>query len=227
MNASLTMSSELAPCPLRALFIEATGLRPVDDFDREAIPVFLDDASKRAAELGEEAWPARTKRRVRDMLRHGKFRAAGRSKPASEFLLKAAQERRMPTVCGPVDVNNAVSVQTGLPASVFDASRTGSALHLRRGQEGERYLFNTAGHDIDLRDLLVVCREVAGEWEPCGNPVKDAMTTKIQPGCTKVIAVVYAPTDESDERLTEVAKRYCTLLREHCGATETSWQIVG
>ena len=90
---------------------------------------------------------------------------------------------------GPVDVNNAVSLQWGYPASIFDAALSGWDLLLRRGMPGERYIFNPSGQAIELEDLLCVCRKVDGAWVPCGNPVKDSMATKTSPATTQVVAV--------------------------------------
>src|SRR5947209_2406692 len=49
---------------------------------------------------------------VRTTLRHGGFRPAGRSKPASEYLLKAAADGRLEPINAAVDVCNAVSLHS-------------------------------------------------------------------------------------------------------------------
>src|ERR1700730_1925125 len=60
---------------------------------------------------------------VRALLRHGGFKPTGRSKPASEYLLKAAQEGRLSSINLAVDACNAVSLHSGLPISVIDGDR--------------------------------------------------------------------------------------------------------
>ena len=67
------------------------------------------------------------------MLRHGAYKPSGRGKPASEFLLHAALRGEFPLVHGPVDANNAISLASGLPGSIFDADLTGPRLFLRHG----------------------------------------------------------------------------------------------
>jgi DNA/RNA-binding domain of Phe-tRNA-synthetase-like protein len=158
------------------------------------------------------------------MLRHGSYKPAGRSKPASEYLLAAAASEGFPLVNGPVDVNNAVSLQWGYPASIFDASLSGWDLLLRRGMSGEHYVFNPAGQTIELEDLLCVCRKIDGAWVPCGNPVKDSMATKTSAATMQVVAVIFAPVEEPPGDLRDAARRFASLLASHCGATQTGFE---
>ena len=192
----------------------------------ETVPEFLAEVIEDVHHRGEDAIPPDVKQRVRRMLRHGKYRPSGRGKPASEFLLRAALRDEFPLVNCPVDVNNAISLASGLPGSVFDAAITGPRLLIRRGLPGEKYVFNRSGQEINLEDLLVVCRRVEASWVPCGNPVKDAMTTKVSPATRNVIAVLYAPADEPKERLAAWAARYAELLQRECGAHSAGYQVV-
>jgi DNA/RNA-binding domain of Phe-tRNA-synthetase-like protein len=198
-----------------------------------AAPTYLADLLGRVRAAGESFLPPERKAAVRGMLRFGKYKPAGRSKPSSEYLLAAALEGDFPLVNGPVDANNAVSLEWGYPASVFDADKTGSELFLRRGLAGESYVFNPSGQTIDLEDLLVVCRRFGDEepgssikWEPCGNPVKDAMATKVFEGARAVVAVVYAPAEDPRARLEACAGRFRELLESECGAKEADWLLI-
>src|ERR1700690_2654143 len=56
---------------------------------------------------------------VRDLLRAGGFKPAGRSKPASEYLHAAAAEERFPRINAAVDACNAASLHSGLPISLI------------------------------------------------------------------------------------------------------------
>src|SRR5262245_36025994 len=60
---------------------------------------------------------------VRDLLRHGGFKPAGRSKPASEYLVGALAEDRFPRINALVDTCNVVSLHSGLPISLVDVDR--------------------------------------------------------------------------------------------------------
>ncbi|MEN6369113.1 MAG: phenylalanine--tRNA ligase beta subunit-related protein [Thermotogota bacterium] len=188
-------------------------------------PPFLGDILARAGRAGERFVPQPVRDEVRAMLRFGRYKPSGRGKPASEFLLRAALEGEFPLVNGPVDVNNAVSLESGLPASIFDADLSGRRLRLRRGAPGESYVFNSSGQAIDLEDLLVVCRRVGDAWQPCGNPVKDSMATKIHAGTANVIAVLYAPRSMAASAVSGWCERFAELLSLHCGARRVGSRV--
>ncbi|HUX37934.1 MAG TPA: hypothetical protein VMV44_08525 [Rectinemataceae bacterium] len=174
-----------------------------------------------------EAWltPAR-KAAVRDMLRHGVYKPAGRAKPSSEYLLAAALEGSFPFVNGAVDANNAASLAYGYPASVFDLEKCGKRLLLKRGGPGDSYVFNASGQEIDLEDLLCLWKaEAEGLWSPIGNPVKDAMGTKVFETCGSIVAVVYAPSGPEGRDLEACAELFAGLLRSDCGAATASWRL--
>lgn len=208
----------------RVGLVEATGLRP--PVERATAPAWLAEAVEAARAAGEALWPEGVKRAVRDLLKHGKYRATGRGKPASEFLLNAALAGEFPVVNDVVDANNVVSLACGYPASVFDAALVGPELLLRRGLAGEGYAFNRAGHVIGLEDLLLVCRRLDGAWQPCGNPVKDAMVTKVHGGTSAVVAVLYQPASEPVPRLEAACEHFVRLLRAACGAERATWSVV-
>jgi DNA/RNA-binding domain of Phe-tRNA-synthetase-like protein len=229
---SLSFDHSLSGSDVAAALVWASGiaLRP----KAEVPQAYLSELLARVRASGESFLAPERKAAVRDMLRHGKYKPAGRAKPSSEYLLAAALEGDFPLVNGPVDANNAVSLEWGYPASVFDAAKTGPKLLLRRGAAGESYVFNPSGQVIDLEDLLVACRRSPGTdaigdarpWEPCGNPVKDAMATKVFEGASDVLALVYAPLDDEPGRLEACAVRFRDLLLSECGAAEAGYSIL-
>ena len=75
---------------------------------------------------------------VRALLRHGGFKPTGRSKPASEYLLKAVREGHLSPINLAVDACNAVSLHSGLPISVVDARPASRARN--RSSRGRRAL---------------------------------------------------------------------------------------
>ena len=180
----------------------------------------------KVAASGESYLDPDRKTAVRDMLRHGAYKPAGRSKPSSEYLLAAALAGEFPFVNGPVDANNEVSLRWGYPASIFDLAKTGPELLLSRGRSDERYVFNQSGQEIELRDLIVVRRRIGDDWEACGNPVKDSMATKVFDSARDVVGVVYAPMAEPPEDLKACAERFAGLLKECCGAAEVGFRIL-
>src|SRR5262249_32828367 len=82
---------------------------------------------------------------VRALLRHGGFKPAGRSKPASEYLMKAAAEDRLSSINLAVDACNVVSLHSGLPISVVDLDRAREPLRVGIAPEASSYIFNASG----------------------------------------------------------------------------------
>jgi DNA/RNA-binding domain of Phe-tRNA-synthetase-like protein len=202
----------------------ADGIEPPSE-TTEA-PEFLARILADTRAAGETFVPEDVRRRVRTLLRYGSYKPSGRGKPASEYLLRAALEDTFPLVNGPVDVNNAISLASGLPGSLFDADLSGTELLVRHGRAGEAYVFNPSEQTIDLEDLLVVCRKAGSGWTPCGNPVKDSMQTKVRQSTRAIIAVLYAPSDEPPNAVAAWSARYAELLSSHCGAKTSGYEVV-
>ena len=118
---------------------------------------------------------------VRDLLRHGGYKPTGRGKPASEYLIRAAEGGSLAAINAAVDACNAVSLHTGLPISVIDLDRARPPLRIDVAPAGARYVFNASGQEIDLEGLL----------GPCANAVKDAQRTKTHAGTTRTLSVVW------------------------------------
>ena len=175
-------------------------------------------AHESALRSGTSTFAESTRAAVRDVLRFGGYKPTGRGKPASEYLLGVATGDGMPAISLLVDLNNDVSLRTGFPISIFDADLLGSDVSIRFGRPGESYVFNQAGHAMDLEGLPVVCR---GD-EPVGNAVKDSMACKVNPGTTAVVAVVYGTTRAVEGTVSAAARLFAELLGELAGATAVS-----
>ena len=181
-------------------------------------PAALSDelAALAARRSTEDFPPAALKEAVRGMLRAGGYKPAGRQKPASEYLAQAAREGRFPSISAPVDCNNLLSLETGLPISLLDADALGAACSLRVCGAGESYVFNQAGHEMDLAGLVCVC---GADGQPMGNPVKDSMRGKLKDGTVNLAGFIFAPAAAfSPERLHALGERFAGLLAGHCGA---------
>jgi DNA/RNA-binding domain of Phe-tRNA-synthetase-like protein len=111
---------------------------------------------------------------IRALLRHGGYKPSGRSKPASEYLMRAAERDALTSINLAVDVCNVVSLHSGLPISVIDVDRARPPFRVGIAPAGSRYVFNSSGQEIDLAGLLCL-HDAEG---PCANAVKDAQRTK-------------------------------------------------
>jgi DNA/RNA-binding domain of Phe-tRNA-synthetase-like protein len=145
---------------------------------------------------------------VRALLRAGGFRPAGRSKPASEYLRGAAEAGRLAPINPAVDACNAASLHSGLPISVVDVDRLSPPLRVVVAADGDRYVFNPAGQEIDLGGLLVLA-DAAG---PCANAVKDAQRTKTDANTLRTLSIVWG-TRALPGRAEATASWYRTLLK--------------
>jgi DNA/RNA-binding domain of Phe-tRNA-synthetase-like protein len=125
---------------------------------------------------------------VRKLLRHAGFKPSGRNKPASEYLIKAAEKGFLGSINLVVDVCNVVSLHSGLPISVVDLDRTEGDLAIGIG-EGD-YVFNPAGQELRLDGLL--CLRDAQGW--CANSVKDSQRTKTTDHTLRALYVVWGTT---------------------------------
>ena len=164
------------------------------------------------------------KKAVRDVLRTRGYKPAGRGKPASEYLAGMARKGAFPVISALVDINNLVSLESGLPISVLDLGRFEAGPVLRFGAEGERYVFNHTGQEIDLKGLLVVCDGDVAR----GTPVKDSMATKVGDETEDVLAVIYGTSCAIDRaRMQAHAQRFAELLTRHAGASVTAVEVLG
>ena len=124
---------------------------------------------------------------VRQLLRHGGFRPAGRSKPASEYLYAAHAEGRFPRINAAVDACNAVSLWSGLPISLVDVDRLAGPLTVGVLPPGTSYVFNPSGQVIDAGGLFGLI-DAEG---PTGTPVKDAQRTKTHDATRTTLSLVW------------------------------------
>ncbi|HET9887198.1 MAG TPA: phenylalanine--tRNA ligase beta subunit-related protein, partial [bacterium] len=124
---------------------------------------------------------------VRDVLRHAGYKPTGRGKPASEYLVRAAEEQTLRSINAAVDVCNVTSLHSGIPISVIDLDRTKEPWHIAPAVAGESYVFNPAGQEIDVAGLLCL-HDAAG---PCANAVKDAQRTKTSENTTRTLSIYW------------------------------------
>jgi len=150
------------------------------------------------------------KKTVRAILRFGRYKPSGRGKPASEYLLESAREGSFPSINNAVDALNFVSLGSQLPISLIDTGKAGTvSFRLRRGREGESFVFNRSGQVLQLQDLLLT--SALPSDEPLATPVKDCQKTKVDEGTTEALAVIYSPNGMS-AGLREAAEELATEM---------------
>jgi DNA/RNA-binding domain of Phe-tRNA-synthetase-like protein len=154
---------------------------------------------------------------VRNLLRHGGFKPTGRSKPASEYLIRAVGEGKLASINVAVDVCNVVSLHSGLPISVVDLDKARAPFRVGVAPPGSQYVFNASGQTIDVGGLLCLF-DADG---PCGNAVKDAQRTKTDAATRRTLSLVWG-TKALPRRAAQTEQWYRELLAHHGAETEAA-----
>jgi DNA/RNA-binding domain of Phe-tRNA-synthetase-like protein len=155
---------------------------------------------------------------VRDLLRQGGFKPTGRSKPASEYLIKAAEQGTLAPINLAVDACNAVSLHSGLPISVIDLDRAAGPFRVAVAPGGENYVFNMSGQSIDVGGLLCLFDQNG----PCANAIKDSQRTKTNQDTRRTLSLIWG-TRELPGRTEAAEAWYRELLESQGATTETAW----
>lgn len=150
---------------------------------------------------------------IRDLLRHSGYKPTGRGKPASEYLVRAAEESALRSINSAVDVCNVTSLHSGIPISVIDLDSAKEPLRIAPAKAGERYVFNSAGQEIDVEGLLCL-HDAEG---PCANAVKDAQRTKTAATTTRTLSIYWGT-----RAFPGVAARAAEWSRELLGKMEAA-----
>jgi DNA/RNA-binding domain of Phe-tRNA-synthetase-like protein len=199
----VTLSPQLTGLKLGVVTVADVAVFPAS----QELRAWSDEVARRAATEAELPENEELRQQVRQMLRHGKFKASGRSKPAQEYLLRCAtQEHALPNINAPVDILNTVSLQAGLPISLLSIAKCSPLLNLRYGVAGESYVFNSVGQELDATDLIVVCDRSQSPDRPVGSPIKDSLAGKIETGDEHLVAVIYAPNTVLGEGRLKIAR---------------------
>ena len=155
---------------------------------------------------------------VRTLLRHGGFKPTGRNKPASEYLGKALEEGRFPSINLAVDAANVASLASQLPISVVDVELAHEPWHVRLAGPETSYVFNASGQTIEVEGLLCLF-DADGA---CANAVKDAQRTKTRPTTKRTLSLLWG-TRELPGRAERLDQWYRQLLAGAGVETERVW----
>src|SRR4051812_39246434 len=196
------------PHPLLDLHAFVTRFpRPLGEVPVPAGLTALLRPDAQAPELRGGVAEERLREAVRKLLRHGGFKPTGRSKPASEYLIKAVGDNLLSSINLAVDACNIVSLHSGLPISVVDLDKAREPFRVEVAPQGASYVFNASGQSIDVSGLLCLF-DAEG---PCANAVKDAQRTKTAASTRRTLSLVWG-TNALPGRATEVERWYRTIL---------------
>jgi DNA/RNA-binding domain of Phe-tRNA-synthetase-like protein len=145
---------------------------------------------------------------VRDLLRHGGFKPTGRSKPASEYLIKASEQGLLSSINVAVDACNVVSLHSGLAISVIDLDLAYGLFRVGLAPPDSSYVFNASGQTIDIGRLLCLF-DIEG---PCANAVKDSQRTKTNAETRRTLTLIWG-TNKLPGHAAEAEAWYHELLK--------------
>lgn len=209
MSAPVPLDLIVDPHPLLDLWAFVTVLpAPLSELSS---PDWLRDLLRSDAPAPVSA-DDHVRKATRTLLRHGGFRPAGRAKPASEYLVRTAQEGGIDSINPAVDVCNVVSLHSGVPISVVDLDRAHLPLRVAVAGPEHRYVFNASGQEIDLEGLLCLF-DAEG---PCANAVKDAQRTKTHVGTLRTVTLMWGSRELAPH--TEEATKWYHALLDRLGA---------
>ncbi len=164
---------------------------------------------RKTQSLHEEEEKFRTE--SRQILRNGKYRPTGRSKPANEYLLREATEGQFPRINAAVDINNYLSLKFMVSISLWDIDLAKTKQYcFRLGKQEESYIFNSGGQELKLEDLVCGVALYETQEKAIVTPVKDSLATKTTDQTKNIIMAIYYPiqagTKEHLEKILEEAK---------------------
>jgi DNA/RNA-binding domain of Phe-tRNA-synthetase-like protein len=150
-------------------------------------PAWLRALAELDAEVPFSPFDEAIKNAVRDLLRHGGFKPAGRSKPCNEYIRGVAAKGSFPVINAAVDATNLAALHGCLPVSTVDLDKITAPLRVGIAAEGERYVFNLGGQEIDVSGLLCL-HDAEG---PCANAVKDSQRAKTHEASTRTLTLIW------------------------------------
>ena len=150
-----------------------------------------------------------------------------RYRPAAEALVRRARQGKDVSPIHPVvDVNNMVSLDSGLSIGSYDRARLRPPYLCRAGREGESY----AGIGRGALNLAGLPLLADGDG-PFGCPTSDSERAAVGPQTRTVLMVLYGFGAAGDRHargaLDDALARCVELLREHAGAGTVQTGTVG
>jgi DNA/RNA-binding domain of Phe-tRNA-synthetase-like protein len=147
-------------------------------------------------------------------------RNPGRYRVSSEALLRRIRRGdELYHVNSVVDVNNLISITSGLSVGSYDLNHISGDIVLRKGQAGEGY--EGIGKDfLDMENMLVL----ADEEGIFGSSMSDSRRTMVGKESRNILVVIYCFEDEID--LDAVLKTGQEAFERYAGAEDvTVWTV--
>jgi DNA/RNA-binding domain of Phe-tRNA-synthetase-like protein len=147
-------------------------------------------------------------------------RNPGRYRVSSEALIRRVRRGdELYHINSVVDVNNLISVKSGLSAGSYDLNRIHGAVTLRKAEHGEGY--SGIGKDfLDMENMLVL----ADDEGIFGSSMSDSTRAMVTEETRDVLVVIYC--FENDIDLEAILEEAETAFKRYAAATDTETWII-
>lgn len=143
-----------------------------------------------------------------------------RYRVSSESLIRRIKQKKgLYHVNTVVDVNNLISIETGLSVGSYDVEKIEENITLTLGKENEGYV--GIGKDFINMENLLLLSDKKGAF---GSPTSDSRRTMITESSTKILTVIYCFSDDMD--LDAILKKSEQELSEYAFAKNIQTQII-
>lgn len=147
-------------------------------------------------------------------------RNPGRYRVSSEALIRRVRRGdELYRINSVVDVNNLISVESGLSAGSYDLNKIHGAITLRKAEKGEGY--SGIGKDfLDMENMLVL----ADDEGIFGSSMSDSTRAMVTEETRDVLTVIYC--FENDIDLEALLKKAETAFKRYAAATYIETRII-
>lgn len=144
-----------------------------------------------------------------------------KTRPSSEALLRRVLAGKpLYRINSLVDALNLCSLRTLVPFGAYDRARIAGPLVVRLGHPGEGY------EGIGRARVSVEGRPVLADREGAfGNPTADSLRTRIVPGTTRALVVLYLPPSMEDAAVARLLDSVAETVVRACGGAETGRRV--
>ena len=144
-----------------------------------------------------------------------------KTRPSSEALLRRVLAGKpLYRINSLVDALNLCSLRTLVPFGAYDRARIAGPLVVRLGNPGEGY------EGIGRGRVSVERRPVLADREGAfGNPTADSLRTRIVPGTTRALVVLYLPPTMEDAAISRLLDSVAETVVRACGGAETGRRL--
>ncbi len=145
-----------------------------------------------------------------------------KTRPSSEALLRRVlQGKPLYRINTLVDALNLCSLKMLVPFGAYDRARIAGPVVLRTGAPGEGYEALGRGR------LSMEGRPVLADREGAfGNPTADSLRTRITPGTTRALVVLYLPPLMAEGNASRFLDSVAAVVVKHAGGAEAERRIV-